>query len=1681
MAKGDRQKAKPSSAARAAELLGQGGGSAAFGFGGFSGAQPLGARPEAVPGGGAEARPAEPALTPGDLDSEMLQHLRRLSKRDPVTKLKALQALRELVPARSRAELEAFLPAWAKAYARLVMDNDRAVRTEASAVLGALAAGVGRGLAAALRPLAGPWWLAQFDPAAEAARAARGAFQAAFPGARQREALLFCRAQVVGYLEDNLDAAPGALGEPGKEAPEELAQRHERVAAASLLALASLLDLALGDSGGAGEAEAELVARVRALLGRPSALERMLGAKAGPVRRAAYVFVTHTCQRAPAALEGAQAEAAPAVLGALGERDPGCHAALWEMLFTFCRAFPGAWAAVDARKAVLPRLLSLLRHACYGSAEASLPALLPFVACLPRSLLGPSPAVPAQVVDALWAGWGAPGAGPGARAAAAAAFQDVLCWAIAQAPTLAGDQAQAYVRSLLDAQLGGGPVAAALTAPVDAAVASALRAVRGCAAQLLAPGEPAWAGPMLLEVRVARPAAAAVLPALEGDARGAAAAAALLALLIREHSVAGEALHLTPAAALTGCLEAVPNIASGRAGPTSVAARADVLLALLEKLDLAAVWLARSALLSAEPAAPEVLGRLLRMTQAHAWAAALAEGAQQALAATCWPYHVALEPPAERSSEAASGGARTSEVPACADDVPAERVWRAMAELAAACYVTLGVDATLVPSSSTELAWLPAEMLAAAEAEPALRATGAQTAEFLLDRDFDDRDQRQLVHSTLSRLLDAASARALDGYYLHMDPSPSQPEQRPLERLSAAQNLRELGSPALSALCSLLRALLAGSRGAARLARCCCRDRLVKLWAPGGRPAAGAAADGSGLVGNLGGPVPEAVALAALPVVAAALRCLEDGGVDLQESGLSAFSEARLADALALPPVVSALADAPDRVHACLISLRVVAACFPVHDNKVAPSSATSPAERAGLARLLQRQLAGERAAGAAAAAARRLQLPGAAAAPQGARDSAAAAEAEARLAALAACTLTYAWDQLPSSDREAVARRVRDGLAAAAVALEDAAEVAAAAAAAAAAGLASTAGPGTDSGLGSEGHGNDPQAMAPDLALAMLRRAGRTSSVHATRAFQAAVVEVEAAVMHGASSGSAASSVHPAGGSGVDSDPDAYLKADPAGKAAPLAGAPQAWARSLALLLAAGIMSASSSSSPPPASSAEPPGKRECLDAVGEALRLLFAGGVLAAIAAAAGPAAVAACNAGFGACGELWEAVAAVAEVAASVGGGSLAMTAAHAANEWAADTGVDAAEAAAALALSGQSGELADAALRLLLLPALLPKLARALPELEGLDADGAEVDAAGEAHPAAALAAAGVLPALAAAAANPDPDPEHLGPYLAAWAALLAHMLGAPLAHRRRLAAALHSAEGLVPALLDAVAPLLPLEEAAAAAAARRRRTGTPPPALAAAAAAAAAAEARAAGGGSWSLAVELQAAGVACTDEGVQRLAAAVFRGALRTLPASACAWFGALRDRALAAQVEAYTAARESPAILAAELGGLGAVSAAAGDGGGGADFSVRGSLGAREAVAVLAVEEGATLEMAVRLPPAWPLRPPTAECRRRVGMSEGRLRKWLLSMLAFLRSQNGSLADAMALWRSNCEREFAGVEECLICYAVVAPSNGQLPKLACHTCAKRFHGACMLKWFRSSGKSACPHCQSPW
>ncbi|KAL4534477.1 hypothetical protein Ndes2526A_g05373 [Nannochloris sp. 'desiccata'] len=207
-------------------------------------------------------------------------------------------------------------------------------------------------------------------------------------------------------------------------------------------------------------------------------------------------------------------------------------------------------------------------------------------------------------------------------------------------------------------------------------------------------------------------------------------------------------------------------------------------------------------------------------------------------------------------------------------------------------------------------------------------------------------------------------------------------------------------------------------------------------------------------------------------------------------------------------------------------------------------------------------------------------------------------------------------------------------------------------------------------------------------------------------------------------------------------------------------------------------------------------------------------------------------------------------------------------------------------------------------------------------------------------------------------------------------------------------------------------------------------------------------------------------------------AALLYAGMLRALPALCRLWYGDLRDRSTVTALEKYTSAAVSAGLLSAEYTAVDEMVK-------GLDrfekFSVRANSASREVVASMEVEDGHMIELVIRLPVSMPLKAPEAECKRSVGVSEARLRKWLLSITAFLRNRNGAIADALRLWKRNVDTEFEGHDDCLICYSIIQPSTGQLPRLACRCCRKKYHGTCLYKWFHSSGKSNCPHCQSPW
>lgn len=169
--------------------------------------------------------------------------------------------------------------------------------------------------------------------------------------------------QVLQLLADNLASTPSTLGDAKKESVEELQDRHERVLAATCAALASLLDLAeggdgsgSGGSGGGGDqgadaprlaAEQELLDGIGAQLQQPAFCKAVLQSKAAPVRRQAYLLVAATATRRPTLLAPAVPTAAPAVLGALGDKEPSTHEALWAMLLAYARAFPDSWRHIN--------------------------------------------------------------------------------------------------------------------------------------------------------------------------------------------------------------------------------------------------------------------------------------------------------------------------------------------------------------------------------------------------------------------------------------------------------------------------------------------------------------------------------------------------------------------------------------------------------------------------------------------------------------------------------------------------------------------------------------------------------------------------------------------------------------------------------------------------------------------------------------------------------------------------------------------------------------------------------------------------------------------------------------------------------------------------------------------------------------------------------------------------------------------------------------------------------------------------------------------------------------------------------------------------------------------------------------------------------------------------------------
>ncbi|CAF1768030.1 unnamed protein product [Brassica napus] len=385
--KGDaaRSKARPSSSSLAASLLPSGSAAAGLGFGGYVGSS----RFESS----ISNEDSAPLL---DLDSEMAQHLQRLSRKDPTTKIKALASLSELVKQKKGKELLPLIPQWTFEYKKLILDYNRDVRRATHEVMANVVAGVGRDLAPHLKSIMGPWWFSQFDLASEVSQAAKSSLQAAFPAQEKRlDALNLCSAEIFAYLEENLKLTPQNLSDKAL-ASDELEEMYQQMISSSLVALATLLDILLHEPDNAGSAslnaESKLATKARRVA--TSSAEKLfsfhkcflnfLKSESPSIRSATYSLLSSFIKNVPEVFsEGDVRCLAPALLGVFRENNPICHSSMWEAVLLFFRKFPQSWGNLNVHKSVLNHLWQFLRNRCFGSPLVSYPALILFLEVMP--------------------------------------------------------------------------------------------------------------------------------------------------------------------------------------------------------------------------------------------------------------------------------------------------------------------------------------------------------------------------------------------------------------------------------------------------------------------------------------------------------------------------------------------------------------------------------------------------------------------------------------------------------------------------------------------------------------------------------------------------------------------------------------------------------------------------------------------------------------------------------------------------------------------------------------------------------------------------------------------------------------------------------------------------------------------------------------------------------------------------------------------------------------------------------------------------------------------------------------------------------------------------------------------------------------------------------------------------
>ncbi|KAK9507549.1 hypothetical protein O3M35_007378 [Rhynocoris fuscipes] len=307
--------------------------------------------------------------------------LKKMSKKDSITRHKALTEFMNLCYESDDEAIKSALPSWIRLYGNLSLDIEHRIREAAHLAHHAVVTKVGRNLAPYIKQIAPYWFISQYDTYPPAASAASNSFKAAFPPHKLVDVIVFCQIEILEFISDNiLNHSPETIGKSEKANKENLEAKYEQILISSLNGYSLYFSKV-------SKEHLEKVAHINTNIIASPKFWKLNKYKNGAVRAAWFSLLSAMLQFAPNLIENEQKRVSNAVLGNINDYDPVVLPKVWEAALLIVSGIKDCWQHVSMDKFFMPKFTNILAHGGQGNASFIYPNIILLLSNIPEAVM----------------------------------------------------------------------------------------------------------------------------------------------------------------------------------------------------------------------------------------------------------------------------------------------------------------------------------------------------------------------------------------------------------------------------------------------------------------------------------------------------------------------------------------------------------------------------------------------------------------------------------------------------------------------------------------------------------------------------------------------------------------------------------------------------------------------------------------------------------------------------------------------------------------------------------------------------------------------------------------------------------------------------------------------------------------------------------------------------------------------------------------------------------------------------------------------------------------------------------------------------------------------------------------------------------------------------------------------